>query len=67
MTKYKRIIPVEIEFYYEPEEKATEFEPGVVEEFEITSFKIDNKELVFYIESGVDEAIYKYLKGNVDE
>lgn len=62
MPTYKRTIPVEIEFYYEPEEKATEFEPDCPEDFEVTSIKIGGQDVLEYTTRGFDESVYDFLK-----
>lgn len=65
MSTYKRTIPVEIEFYYEPEEKATEFEPGVAEEFSLITFKIGNKDILQLTNNAawnkIEDVVYNYL------
>lgn len=71
MTTYTKIIPCTITFISNPEEPATEFEPKVESEFEITSMRFGNEEIIHLIDEkcyGVlDAKVEKYLMENVDE
>lgn len=60
---FSTTIPCTITYEWWPEEKATEFEPGVEEEFTVMSFKLGNTEVVQNTTLGMDWAILKYLKG----
>lgn len=65
MPTYKRTIPVDIEFYYEPEEKATEYQPDVAEDFSLITFKIGNEDILQLTNNSawnkIEDVVYDYL------
>lgn len=65
--KMTKTFPCSVTFTWEPEEKATEFETSVDEEFFVDSFKIGGVELVEFLTDEMEEELYKLIKGDCDD
>ena len=64
-------IPCKITYEWWPEEKATEFEPRVDEEFNLTSMQLGDLDIVDYLDcyrqTDVEVDFMRYLKEHKDE
>lgn len=67
MAKFTKTFPVTVEFSYNPEERATMYEEGCPEEFDLLSFKIDGKEVLQHTTIGMDWVVRDYFMEKMDE